>query len=112
MTLRLSSSLRAVRAFTIKHGKPVRDAEDDHAQPLLAYAMCDMVVCMPHRAAAAGVILRQGAALRRAAVAQWEVRLRVSDRGGAWRIVVSIPTGASSRHIASFTFIQVYMSQD
>ena len=29
-------------------------------------------------------------------MAQWEVRLRVADRSGAWRIVVSIPTGVSS----------------
>jgi hypothetical protein len=55
------------------------------------------------RSAAAGVILRQGAALRRAAVAQWEVRLRVADRGGAWRIVVSIPTGALSSSGARYS---------
>ena len=48
------------------------------------------------RSAAASILQTHGAALRRAAVAQWEVRLRVGDRSGAWRIVVSIPTGASS----------------
>ena len=47
------------------------------------------------RTAAASILQTHGAALRRAAVAQWEVRLRVADRSGAWRIIVSIPTGAS-----------------
>jgi len=27
-------------------------------------------------------------------VAQWEVRLRVPDASGAWRLVISTPTGA------------------
>ena len=45
-----------------------------------------------HRAAAAGIAARAGPLLRRAAVAQWEVRLRVAS-GGAWRIVASLPTG-------------------
>lgn len=36
---------------------------------------------------------RYGAALRRAAVAQFEVRLRVQDNSGAWRLVVASPTG-------------------
>ena len=36
---------------------------------------------------------RHGSHLRRAAVAQWEVRLRVPDASGAWRIVVASPTG-------------------
>ena len=48
------------------------------------------------RAAAAGLTVRHGAALRRAAVAEWEVRLRVPDRSGAWRVVVSAPTGHES----------------
>ena len=46
------------------------------------------------RAAGATVMARYGAALRRAAVAEWEVRLRVPDGSGAWRLVVSSPTGA------------------
>ena len=45
------------------------------------------------RAAGATVMARYGAALRRAAVAEWEVRLRVPDGSGAWRLVVSSPTG-------------------
>ena len=39
---------------------------------------------------------RYGAALRRAAVAEFEVRLRVPDDSGAWRLVVSLPTGEGS----------------
>lgn len=39
------------------------------------------------------MICRYGAALRRAAVAEFEVRLRVPDTSGAWRLVVSLPTG-------------------
>ena len=38
-------------------------------------------------------MFRYGSALRRAAVAQFEVRLRVADNSGAWRLVVSSPTG-------------------
>ena len=45
------------------------------------------------RAAAAAAMGRHSSALRRAAVAQWEVRLRVNDHSGAWRLVVSLPTG-------------------
>ena len=40
------------------------------------------------------MLCRYGAALRRAAVAQFEVRLRVADNSGAWRLIVSSPTGA------------------
>ncbi len=47
------------------------------------------------RSAAATVMARYGASLRRAAVAEWEVRLRVPDGSGAWRLVVSSPTGAA-----------------
>ena len=47
------------------------------------------------RAAGATVMARYGAGLRRAAVAQWEVRLPVPDASGAWRLVVSSPTGES-----------------
>lgn len=45
------------------------------------------------RAAGATVMARYGASLRRAAVAEWEVRLPVPDASGAWRLVVSSPTG-------------------
>lgn len=45
------------------------------------------------RSAGATVMARYGASLRRAAVAEWEVRLRVPDGSGAWRLVVSSPTG-------------------
>ena len=50
------------------------------------------------RSAAATVMARYGASLRRAAVAEWEVRLRVPDGSGAWRLVVSSPTGAVMHH--------------
>ena len=45
------------------------------------------------RAAAAAVTAKCSVSLRRAAVAQWEIKLRVSDKSGAWRVVVSVPTG-------------------
>lgn len=45
------------------------------------------------RAAGATVMARYGAGLRRAAVAQLEIRLPVPDASGAWRLVVSSPTG-------------------
>ena len=48
------------------------------------------------RSAGATVMARYGATLRRAAVAEWEVRLRVPDGSGAWRLVVSSPTGRNS----------------
>ena len=41
---------------------------------------------------------RHGTDLRRTAVAQWEVRLRVNDNSGAWRLVVSLPTGQSTHN--------------
>lgn len=45
------------------------------------------------RAAAASAMTRHGTELRKTAVAQWEIRLRVEDGTGAWRLVVSLPTG-------------------
>ena len=45
------------------------------------------------RAAGATVMARHGAT---AAVAQWEVRLLVPDASGAWRLVLSSPTGKCS----------------
>ena len=41
----------------------------------------------------AQALAHHGASLRRSAVAQWEVRLRVPDASGAWRLVISTPTG-------------------
>lgn len=60
------------------------------------------------RAAAAGITVRHGAALRRASVAQWEVRLPVVDKSGAWRVVVSAPTG----HEAGEDCVEVYRETD
>jgi acetyl-CoA carboxylase/biotin carboxylase 1 len=46
------------------------------------------------RAAAASITAKCSAQLRRAAIAQWEVKLRVSDKtGSAWHVIVSVPTG-------------------
>lgn len=50
------------------------------------------------RAAGATIMARYGASLRRAAVAEWEVRLPVPDASGAWRLVVSSPTGVAHRN--------------
>ena len=38
---------------------------------------------------------RYGHALRKAQVAQVEVRMRISNSTGAWRMVVSFPSGAA-----------------
>jgi hypothetical protein len=56
------------------------------------------------RAAAAAIAARLSPQLRRAAVAQWEVRLRVPDRSGAWRVVVAAPSG----HEAGEECVEVY----
>ncbi|KAG2445384.1 hypothetical protein HXX76_000006 [Chlamydomonas incerta] len=53
----------------------------------------DSRVAAALRSAAAAVVTRHGSALRAAAVAVWEVRLRGPLREGAWRVVVSMPTG-------------------
>lgn len=45
------------------------------------------------KSACAAVVARRGNDLRQARVAQWEVKLRVPDDTGAWRVVVSLPTG-------------------
>ncbi|KAK2079983.1 hypothetical protein QBZ16_002378 [Prototheca wickerhamii] len=60
-------------------------------------------------AGAAAIASRHVAALRRAALAQWEVCLRTgsggaSHREGGWRVVVSSPTG----HEAGEAFVDVY----
>jgi hypothetical protein len=56
------------------------------------------------RAAAAAITARHSTQLRKAAVAQWEVRLRVPDKSGAWRVVVAAPTG----HEAGEECVEVY----
>ncbi|KAL6777494.1 BCC3 [Auxenochlorella protothecoides x Auxenochlorella symbiontica] len=58
-------------------------------------------------AGAAGVALRNAAALRAAAVAQWELRLRDASGGPAWRVVVSAPTG----HEAGEECVDVYREE-
>lgn len=45
------------------------------------------------RAACAGVMSKHSSALRKAGVAQWELRLRMPQGLPAWRVVVSSPTG-------------------
>lgn len=47
------------------------------------------------RGAAAGVGAKLSAQLRQARVAHWEVKIRTPDHSGAWRVVVSTPTGTS-----------------
>ncbi|GMH43409.1 hypothetical protein BSKO_11331 [Bryopsis sp. KO-2023] len=56
-------------------------------------ANADQKVAAALKSTCAAVVSRRGAELRRASVAQWEVRLRVPDKTGAWRVVVSLPTG-------------------
>lgn len=57
------------------------------------------------RAAAARVLCRQAAALRTAAVAEWEIRLRVRDGSGAWRVRATMPTGVQMK---GFSIYNVY----
>lgn len=57
------------------------------------------------RSACAAVVSRRGSQLRKASVAQWEVKLRVPDTTGAWRVVVSLPTG-DSFCFSFLTFLQ------
>ena len=52
------------------------------------------------RAAGAAVMSRHSTALRKAGVAQWELRLCVPHGMPAWRIVVSSPTGILVAYIA------------
>ena len=59
---------------------------------LMAHAIPCCALSPVHLVAQA--LAHHGASLRRAAVAQWEVRLRVPDASGAWRLVISTPTGA------------------
>jgi len=67
----------------------------------------ESLVAAALRAAAAAVTVRHGTALRRVAVAQWEVRLPLPDGKGAWRVVVSAPTG----HEAGEDCVEVYREQ-
>ncbi|GLC69098.1 hypothetical protein PLESTF_000789000 [Pleodorina starrii] len=53
----------------------------------------DAKVAAALRSAAAALVARHGGALRQAAVSVWETRLRGPLREGAWRVVVSMPTG-------------------
>lgn len=45
------------------------------------------------RAACAELMAKHGGRLRKAAVAQWEVRLAAAAGAPAWRVVVASPTG-------------------
>ena len=49
------------------------------------------------KSAAAAAVARHSTELRKAAVAQWEFRLRQPEPSGAWRIVVSLPSGRLGR---------------
>lgn len=49
------------------------------------------------RTACAEVMSRQSTGLRRAGVAQWELRLRMPNSLPAWRVVVSSPTGIAQQ---------------
>lgn len=45
------------------------------------------------RAACAALLAKHNGGIRSAGVGQWEVRFRVADSSGAWRLVASCPTG-------------------
>lgn len=60
---------------------PIGDAKDESR------------VAAALRSSAAAITAKCSPLMRRAAVAQWEVKLRVPDKAGAWRVVVSVPTG-------------------
>ncbi len=45
------------------------------------------------RTACAALVAKHNSAFRAANVAVWEMRFRVPDASGAWRVVVSCPTG-------------------
>ena len=45
------------------------------------------------RAACADLMTKHSSQLRKAAVAQWEIRVRTTGNAPAWRVVVSSPTG-------------------
>lgn len=56
------------------------------------------------KGAAAALLAAHGPAVRRVGLAQWEVRLRTADGGGAWRVVVASPTG----HETGEEYVEVY----
>eukprot|EP00884_Botryococcus_braunii_P014175 jgi/Botrbrau1/22759/Bobra.0132s0090.2 len=56
------------------------------------------------KAGAASITSKHSTLLRKAAVAQWEIRFRVTDSTGAWRLVASSPTG----HETGDDNIQIY----
>jgi acetyl-CoA carboxylase / biotin carboxylase 1 len=56
------------------------------------------------KAGAARLIAKYSTMLRKAAVAQWEVRLRVTDNSGSWRLVASSPTGKSGQYVGRSVF--------
>jgi hypothetical protein len=45
------------------------------------------------RTAVAALVAKHSSAFRAASVAVWEIRFRVPDVSGAWRVLVSCPTG-------------------
>ncbi len=61
--------------------------------PLCSGSRDDGRLAAALRAGTAALITQHSAAIRAAGVAVWEVRLRVSDGGGAWRVVAELPTG-------------------
>lgn len=65
------------------------------ALPLLPLhaASAEAAVAAALAQAAVAIMRRHGALFRHAAVAEWEVRLRVLDQHDPWRIIVSTPTG-------------------
>lgn len=62
--------------------------------PRASSANSDVKVAAALKSACAAVVARHGNELREARVAQWELKLRVPDGTGAWRVVASLPTGA------------------
>ena len=61
--------------------------------PDLLSAQQDEQTAAALRAACADLMSKHGGQLRRAAVAQWEVRLAAAEGAPAWRVVVASPTG-------------------
>jgi hypothetical protein len=59
----------------------------------LHHAKDEARVASALRSAVAALVAKHNAAFRTAAVAVWEIRFRVPDASGAWRVLVSCPTG-------------------
>ena len=68
------------------------------ALPLLPFhaASAEAAIAAALAQAAVAIMRRHGGLFRHAAVAEWEVRLRVRDLHDPWRIIVSTPTGKSA----------------